>query len=293
MSQITYKDRNVTIFQSALFQTNTVVVRMDDCVIVVDPSWLPDEVARIKQYTDQVRGKDPLFLVFTHSDYDHIIGYGAFKADKVITSEAFATNPDKEKRIEEMLAFDDAHYIKRSYPLVYPRTDFTVYKDAAQFRYGNTKLSFFLAPGHTNDSMLMLLWNLGLCVSGDYLSDIEFPFIYSSSVDYLATLEKITHIHDHNFFTKLIPGHGNPALDINDWLHRRTESMAYILAVRESIATGVHFDTDSLWERYDFPRLQGKFHAENVALMTREYQEGLWTWEGAELKTEAIGNDER
>jgi hydroxyacylglutathione hydrolase len=279
MSQIIYKDRYVTIFQSALFQTNTTVVRMDDCVIVVDPAWLPQEIAQIKQYVDSIRGLDPLFLVFTHSDYDHILGYGAFQAEKVITSEAFQLNPDKEKCLEDIYQFDEKYYIQRQYPITYPRTDFVVYRDGAQFRYGHTKLSFFLTPGHTSDSMMMLVWNLGLCIAGDYLSDVEFPFIYQSSVEYLNTLDKITVIHDNNFFTRLIPGHGNPALEINDWLHRRTENMAYILAVRESIATGVPFDEDTLWERYEFKRLQKKYHDDNVRLMTSEYEAGLWVWE--------------
>jgi hydroxyacylglutathione hydrolase len=278
MSQIIYKDRHVTIFQSALFQTNTVVVRMDDCVIVVDPAWLPHEVTEIKHYVDSIRGKDPLFLVFTHSDFDHIIGYGAFRADKVIASEMFHINPDKEKRLEEIRTFDEQNYITRPYPITYPPADFLVYKDAAQFRYGATKMSFFLTPGHTNDSIMMLVWNLGLCVAGDYLSDIEFPFIYSSSVDYLDTLDKITKVHDNNFFTRLVPGHGSPALEINEWLERRTDSMAYIHAVRESIAQGTPFDEETLWERYKFPGFQQKMHADNVALMTREYEAGLWKW---------------
>jgi hydroxyacylglutathione hydrolase len=279
MSQIIYKDRQVTIFQSALFQTNTVVVRMPDCVILVDPAWLPNEVASIKQYIDSIKGMDPLFLVFTHSDFDHILGYGAFQADKVITSVFFQENPNKEKSIEDIHKFDQEYYITRPYPITYPRTDFIVYRDGAQFRYGQTKMSFFLTPGHTSDSMMMLVWNLGLCVAGDYLSDIEFLFIYQSSVHYLTTLDKITSIHDNNFFTRLIPGHGNPALEINDWLNRRTESMAYILAVRESIATGSTFDEETLWERYKFPLLQKRYHEDNVRLMKLEYEQGLWTWE--------------
>jgi hypothetical protein len=49
--------------------------------------------------------------------------------------------------------------------------------------------------------------------------------------------------------------------------------------VRESIATGVPFDEDTLWERYEFKRLQKKYHDDNVRLMTSEYEAGLWVWE--------------
>lgn len=279
MNKIIYRDPNVTIFQSALFQTNSTVVRTDDSILVVDPAWLPEEVANIKREVDEIRGDKPVFLIFTHSDYDHIIGYKAFQPDKVFMSKAMADNPRKEEAVEQALDFDEKYYIERPYPIEYPQGDFMVYRDGVQYRQGQTKMTFYLTPGHTADSMMVIVWQLGLCIAGDYLSNIEFPFIYHSSVDYIKTLEKLPRIHDRNWFTRLIPGHGAPALSINDWLHRRTESLAYIYAVRESIATGVPFDDASLWNRYRFPRLQQKYHADNVALMIREYEEGLWTWD--------------
>lgn len=279
MNKIIYRDPNVTIFQSALFQTNSTVVKTEDAILVVDPAWLPDEVAGIKQYVDSIRGERPVFLFFTHSDFDHIIGYKAFEATKVFMSKAMSENPRKEEIIEQALDFDEKYYIERPYPIEYPQGDFFVFRDGVQYRQGQTKMTFYLAPGHTEDSMMVIIWQLGLCIAGDYLCNVEFPFIYHSSVEYEKTLDKLPRIHDRNWFTRLIPGHGDPALSINDWLHRRTESLAYIYALRESIATGVQFDETSLWSRYRYPRLQQKYHAENLALMTREYEEGLWQWD--------------
>ena len=84
MNTIIYRDPNVTVFQSALFQTNTTVVQTNDLVLVVDPGWLPQEVNAIRQYVDEIRGFKPVFLLFTHSDYDHIMGYKAIDADRVL-----------------------------------------------------------------------------------------------------------------------------------------------------------------------------------------------------------------
>lgn len=279
MNKITYRDPNITIFQSALFQTNSTVVKTEDSILVIDPAWLPQEIAAIKKEVDDIRGSRPVYLIFTHSDYDHIIGYKAFQADKVFMSKAMADNPDKEGAIEQVLEFDEKYYIDRPYPIAYPEGDFLVYRDGVQYRQGQTKMTFYLTPGHTADSMMIVVWQLGLCIAGDYLSNVEFPFIYQSSIEYVKTLEKLPRIHDRNWFTRLIPGHGDPALSINDWLHRRTESLAYIFAVRESIATGVQFDESTLWQRYKYPRLQKKYHLDNLALMTREYEEGLWKWD--------------
>jgi glyoxylase-like metal-dependent hydrolase (beta-lactamase superfamily II) len=190
-----------------------------------------------------------------------------------------ADNPDKEKIIEQILDFDEQYYIDRPYPIEFPDGDFTVFRDGVQYRQGNTKMTFYLTPGHTADSMMIVIWQLGLCIAGDYLSNVEFPFIYHSSIDYVNTLEKLPVIHDRNWFTRMVPGHGDPALSINDWLQRRTESLAYIFALRESIATNVPFDESSLWSRYRYPRLQQKYHLDNIALMTREYEQGLWEWD--------------
>ncbi len=279
MSKILFRDPNVTIFQSALFQTNSTVIKTDDVVLVVDPAWLPDEVVRIREYVDYIKEDRPVFLIFTHSDYDHIIGYKAFKADKVFMSEAMADNPNKEAIVAQMREFDQKHYIKRPYPLEYPEADFKVYRDGVQYRHNGTKIAFYLTPGHTADSMMLVVWQLGLCLAGDYLSNIEFPFIYSSSVDYEQTLEKLPRIHDRNWFTRLIPGHGDPALTIADWLQRRTESLAYIYALRESIARDIPFDASSLWLRYQFPEVQLKEHEDNLVLMRREYEARLWEWD--------------
>lgn len=279
MSKIIYRDPSVTVFQSALYKTNSTVVKTEDAILVVDPALLPKEVEEIRQEVNEIRGERPVLLIFTHSDFDHIIGYKAFEAEKVFMSKAMAENPRKEELLEEALHFDEKHYIERSYPVVYPEGNFLVYRDAVQYRHGQTKMTFYLTPGHTADSMMVVVWQLGLCIAGDYLSNIEFPFITHSSVEYEKTLEKLPHIHDRNWFTRLVPGHGDPALSINDWLQRRTESLAYIYALRESIATSVPFDETSLWTRYRFPRSQQKCHADNVALMTREFEQGLWTWD--------------
>lgn len=279
MNTIIYKDPNITIFQSALFQTNSTVVRTDDLVLVVDPAWLPDEIKTIRRYVEDIRGKRPLYLVYTHSDYDHIIGCKAFEPEKVFMSKAMTEFEGKEAVLQQIRAFDQQYYIQRDYPIEYPEATFSVYRDGVQFRAGQTKMTFYLMPGHTADSMMVVVWQLGLCVAGDYLSNIEFPFIYHSSVEYEKSLEKLPRIHDRNWFTRLVPGHGDPALSINDWLNRRTESLSYIYALRESIATGVPFDLETLWSKYPFPLIQQQYHEENEVLMRREYEQGLWKWD--------------
>jgi hydroxyacylglutathione hydrolase len=279
MTRIIYRDPNVTIFRSALYQLNSTVVCTEDAIIVVDPAYLPEEVAEIRRFVDTIRGKRQVSLIFTHSHYDHIVGYKAFDADKVFMSKKMAESTNKELAVEKVLEFDEQLYLQRSYPILYPEGTFFVFRDGVQYRQGNTKMTFYTAPGHSDDGIMIVIWQLGVLIAGDYLSNIEFPFIYDSSNEYIETLEKLTRIHDRNWFTRLIPGHGDPALTINDWLQRRIEGLAYIYALRESIATQVPFDEESLWTRYQFSRALRQEHIKNMALMMREYEQGLWTWD--------------
>lgn len=149
--------------------------------MVVDPCLLPGEVIEIKQFVERIQRDRPLILVFTHSDFDHIIGYRAFNPDKVITSVYMDNNPNKQAILQEAERFDQRFYIRRSYPLEYPEATFKVYQDDAYYRCGGTRMAFYLAPGHTSDGLFIVVWQLGLCIVGDYLSNLEFPLIHYSS----------------------------------------------------------------------------------------------------------------
>jgi len=113
---IQYKNPHVTVFQSALFCTTATVVQTADFVLVVDPNWLPGEVEAIRHFVEMEEAGRPVYLLFTHSDYDHIIGYGAFLQATVIASEAFRQNPGKEKIIEEIRTWDEGNYIAAPTP---------------------------------------------------------------------------------------------------------------------------------------------------------------------------------
>lgn len=83
---IQYRTEHVTVFQSALFQTTSTVISLDEHIVIVDPNWLPHEVREIQSYVESIRGNKELYLLFTHGDFDHIIGYRAFPDAKTVGS---------------------------------------------------------------------------------------------------------------------------------------------------------------------------------------------------------------
>ena len=67
-------------------------------------------------------------------------------------------------------------------------------------------------PGHTACGAGYRVRDLGLLVVGDYLSVIEFPFVYVSTAAYRATLAALLTELERDPVAHVTPGHGR-ALD--------------------------------------------------------------------------------
>ncbi len=271
---VLYDSPQVRVFQSALFQTNSTVVTTDDLVLVVDPNWLPLEIAEIRQFVDQQRaGKKPVYLLFTHSDYDHIIGYHAFSdiAESVIAAHHFVENTGKSTTLQQIKDFDDEYYIERPYPIEYPSVSHVIAHDGQTLTVGATKLTFFNAVGHNPDGIFTIV-NGQYWIAGDYLCGVEFPYIYHSSLEYEKTLNKTDKILKDFDIQLLISGHGAPTADKVEILSRKKDAHEYIDAVRESIKDNLFFDFDAYiaYKNYRFPRIMRRFHEANLNLMRGE-----------------------
>lgn len=269
---IKYQDKHITVFESALFRTTSTVMITDDLILVVDPNWLPHEVEQIRNFVSNNQKERPLYLLFTHSDYDHIIGYKAFPGAKIIISEAFQNNPKKQESLEGILNFDDEYYISRNYKIEYPEGDVIVEKDSQQLKIGKTVLTFYLAPGHNRDGIFTIVEPLNTWITGDYLSNEEFPYIYFNSFAYEETLGKVDTILEKHNIEKLIPGHGDIAFDKKEIQNRKIENLKYISDLRSSLESGKKFNLENLWGKYRFPKVMTRFHEENVELMKKEIQ---------------------
>ncbi|MGM0903475.1 MAG: MBL fold metallo-hydrolase [Bacillota bacterium] len=270
---IIWKDETITLFRSSLYETISSVIVTEDCVIVVDPCWLPHEIDEIKRYVEGVRQNRPLYLLFTHSDFDHIIGYGAFPEAKVIASEAFACKPNQEKEqiVEEIKSFDDEYYVTRDYPISYPVVDFPIAGDEQSGQLGQTKLTFYQAPGHNDDGLFTIIEPFGIFIAGDYFSDIEFPYIYFNSKEYEKTIRKLDDILTKFTIQLLITGHGNPTRDQAEMKHRQQASLTYIEKMREFVRENDEPGSLQLIEGCKFPRNMKKFHKQNYSLFEKEH----------------------
>jgi hydroxyacylglutathione hydrolase len=271
---IVWKDENTTIFRSVLYETTSTVIITEDCVLVVDPCWLPHEVEEISRYVEANRQNRPLYLLFTHSDYDHIIGCRSFPEATIIASEAFRTKSDHAKAdiVEQIKAFDDEYYVTRSYEIVYPEVDLSIAGEETSLEIGQTKLTFFQAPGHNDDGIFTIIEPLGVLLTGDYFSDIEFPYIYVNSYEYEKTILKLDPILTDYPIQLLVTGHGNATRDRSEMKKRQLDSLEYIHKMREHVLAKNQEGINQLIKGCKFPRNMKKFHYNNQLLFEKELQ---------------------
>lgn len=266
---IQFKQAGICVFQSALYQTTATVIDTPDLVLIVDPNWLPGEVEEVASYVQTIQGDRQLYLLFTHSDYDHIIGWQAFPDAITIASEAFVKNEAKDKEVKQILEFDDKHYIQRSYPIRYPEIQIVIKKDEDFLSFNQTRIRFWLAPGHNADGVFTLVEPMGIWIAGDYLSDVEFPFIYHSVEDYQQTMKKAAHILSKARPKLLVPGHGTVTRDIPEMGRRLLFSEQYLASLIRHAKGEEVFDEEKLLAQYPFPIGLRSIHQDNLNLISK------------------------
>ncbi|MCB9285440.1 MAG: MBL fold metallo-hydrolase [Lewinellaceae bacterium] len=271
--QIQFQHPPLTVFESALFRTTSTVIETPELILVVDPNCLPREIEFIQRHVQQIRGDRPVFLLFTHSDWDHIIGYRAFDGAQVIAAQAFADNPSPGKSLDDIRRFDDEYYIRRPYPIEYPRVDKVIHSDGQTLEFGDTRLVFYLAPGHTADGLFTVVEPYGIWLAGDYLSNMEFPFVYHSFSEYLHTLSTATDLLQNHAIRLLVPGHGDVTTDKSTMQSRIDESEQYLRRVVRAASNDNAFD-EEFFNRFPFPLMLQKYHRENLELARRETGQG-------------------
>ncbi|MCZ2101467.1 MAG: MBL fold metallo-hydrolase [Chitinophagales bacterium] len=221
--KIQFRHNHITVFESALYRTTTTLIALDQAILIIDPNWLPVEIDYIVKYVTHNYKNHKQYLIFTHSDYDHIIGYCAFPGAEVIATIQLAENPYKEQIIDEIQSFDNTYYINRDYPIRYPDVNWVILHDGQTMHIGGCELIFYHAQGHCADALFVVIPNYGIWIAGDYLSNIEIPLIDDNLIAYTKTLEKAKNIfHQYPSVHILIPGHGDTAthrLEIKRRIH--------------------------------------------------------------------------
>ena len=195
---------HVERFESALWQTSSLLLVADGEAVVIDPCISSAEVAAI---ASRARELDAVVthVLATHADWDHVCGIAAFPDAEAAMGELTGRAIESGKPAE-LIPRRAAEYGLEIVGA--PRVDRTLVAGKAH-RIGPFTVETLALPGHQPDGTAYRVRALGLLAVGDHLSAVEFPFV-SSTADYRTTLAGLIDLLRHDPPEQVVPGHGPP-----------------------------------------------------------------------------------
>jgi glyoxylase-like metal-dependent hydrolase (beta-lactamase superfamily II) len=195
------------VVTSAFWQTNAVALRVGEEAVLIDSPYLPDELDALPSLLAGA-GFEPDGLLATHADFDHLLGRMAFPGLTLGLAESSVQrlheSPGQAQR--ELRQYDDEYYVVRPAPLGLGQVQ--ALPVPGHVELGDRELELHPAEGHTADGMALFDRAQGLLIVGDYLSDVEIPWIHATLADYRATLARLGALVED--VTTVVPGHGAP-----------------------------------------------------------------------------------
>ena len=249
---------HIKVFQSAYWQLNSIVCNYLGTTIVWDPAYTDREINDI--YLEARKTfSDEKYLIYTHGDFDHILGDAHFEGFQKLGSMNMAQKTNKAKVIEQINTTDDEYYLDRLHSIQFPILD-QVIEENISLMLGSVETYFYKAGGHTSDGMFTIIPSIGLWVAGDYLSDIEFPFIEDNIDEYYKTLDTADRILNSFDIKFMVPGHGNPTNSTSQIKSRIDQSLRYL----DSFTKPNIDDWRKSWGYSPFEKSLDKMHLKNI-----------------------------
>jgi glyoxylase-like metal-dependent hydrolase (beta-lactamase superfamily II) len=195
------------VVTSAFWQTNAIALRSGEEAMLIDSPYLPDELDALPGVLAGA-GFEPDGLLATHADFDHLLGRIAYPGMTLglceSSVERLHRSPGEAQRA--LRQYDDEFYVIRTAPLALGQVQGLPVPGSVEI--GDRELELHPAEGHTEDGMAIFDRDQGLLMVGDYLSDVEIPWIHGSLADYRATLARLAPLVLQA--TTVVPGHGVP-----------------------------------------------------------------------------------
>lgn len=270
---------NIYIYQSSMWQTNSAVIVNEAANVIIDPCYFPVEIKVIADFVNRRRSFNK-YIIFTHSDFDHIVGYQDFKGARLIAQEEMRLC-DQEEQLIQLKEIDQTYYINRKIPFEFPNPDITFDRDF-RIPLREDELILAHAPGHTGDSSFVISQTNKVMFAGDYLSDLEFPFVYFSTGAYLKTLDLAAKLVNDYDIEYVVPGHGDVAKgkqEINDRIRSDQDYLRNLTELAQDLLAGglpereiTEALKDIKYRNEPIENGMAKMHLENIRLVIKELQ---------------------
>jgi glyoxylase-like metal-dependent hydrolase (beta-lactamase superfamily II) len=220
-------------YESALWETTALALHARGQAVLVDPGISEPEIAAVAADV-AARGLEVRGLLITHSDWDHVCGISAFPAVPAVMSRGAADRIASGQAAESVVREGAAEGLAWKGE---PRADL-VFEPGEALQIGPFTVETMATPGHTWCGAAYRIRELGLLCVGDYLSVIEFPFVYVSTAAYRATLAALSDALEHDPPEQVAPGHGRP-LGADEALQIAGEDLAYLHALKDAVRSAL------------------------------------------------------
>ena len=201
--------RDAIVVTSRLWQTTCTAVRSGGECVVIDSPYFPDELELLPVLLGQA-GFEPVGLLATHADWDHLLGRLAFPGLALgvgsSTAERLRAEPGAAQR--ELRDADAENYVVRPAPL--SLGSYQVLPLPGSVEVGDSELELHPTAGHVPDGAAFVARWAEVLICGDFLSDVEIPMISEggSVAEYRATLARLAPLVEAT--ETVVPGHGSP-----------------------------------------------------------------------------------
>ncbi|QEW03780.1 MBL fold metallo-hydrolase [Microbacterium lushaniae] len=226
----------VFVHESDFIQSNSVVVRGRDGVLVIDPGLTHDEMTGL---ADDIRGMSQRVVAgfATHPDWDHVLWHAALgEAPRYGTALCAATmaellaQPDWPEQVAVGLPPEYADEI----PLDLFGEITALPRGAVRIPWDGPTVRIIEHRAHAAGHAALLVEERGILVAGDMLSDILMPFLDVDAAqpleDYLTALQLFQDVADD--VRAVVPGHGSVGT-AGQVRERIEQDRAYVQALRD------------------------------------------------------------
>lgn len=218
---------DIYVFTSDLYALVTAgVVVTADGAVVIDTLAYPDETLLIKRFVEKRLGTTVRYVINTHFHADHSIGTSLFPGAKVVAHARCRELLEKRGR-ESLMQAKTASTEWSDVELVLPEI---VFDGGSMALYlGNKTFQLMLTPGHSPDSIVVLVKEDRTLFASDTLMPIPY-FVDGSYDDFVTSLKSL----QNGNYESVIQGHGEIILrgEVEEKIH---EDLNYLRRLREAV----------------------------------------------------------
>jgi hydroxyacylglutathione hydrolase len=223
----------VSVFQTPLWQTNSLLAFAGEDALVCDPAFTPAELAAIATATRE-RSPARVFLLVTHADYDHVCGIPYLPEAEVICG------PTTAAKIADGTAVNGLKSGGVEWGIEWP-TQLRVDREIApgsELECGSFRLLALDVSSHGREGLAYVLPNQGVLLVGDNLSPISYPLLGGPLSKAIAATEELLAAIDRWAPQHVVPGHG-PLLSATEARRIGEEDLDYLRALEAAAAEAV------------------------------------------------------